>query len=131
MNLELINRHCTLLADATRLRLLALLEREELTVAELAEATRLAQPRVSTHLARLRDAGLVADRRDGVSVYYRITGTDDQPELHRLWQLFRTDMDDALIAEDAERLPDVLLQRASGRNWADAVAGDMERRYSP
>ena len=108
-----------------------MLESEELTVAELAEATRLAQPRVSTHLARLRDAGLVADRRDGVSVYYRITGIEEQPELHRLWKLFRVEMNDALIAEDAERLPDVLLQRASGRNWADSVAGDMERRYSP
>jgi ArsR family transcriptional regulator len=107
------------------------LEREELTVAELAEATRLAQPRVSTHLARLREAELVSDRRDGVSVYYRIAAVEDQPELHRLWQLFRTEMNDALISEDGERLPDVLLKRASGRNWADAVAGDMERRYSP
>lgn len=120
-----------MLADATRLRLLALLQGEELTVAELAEATRLAQPRVSTHLARLREAGLVADRRDGVSVYYRLGGVDDQPELHRLWQMVRTELDDALISEDAERLPDVLLQRSSGRNWPDAVAGDMERRYSP
>ncbi|MFP4277556.1 MAG: metalloregulator ArsR/SmtB family transcription factor [Wenzhouxiangella sp.] len=119
------------MADATRLRLLALLAGEELTVAELAEATRLAQPRVSTHLARLREAGLVADRRDGVSVYYRLTAAEDQPELHRLWQLFRAELDDALIAEDAERLPDVLLKRSSGRNWPDAVAGDMERRYSP
>jgi len=97
----------------------------------LAEATRLAQPRVSTHLARLREAELVSDRRDGVSVYYRIAAVEDQPELHRLWQLFRTEMNDALISEDGERLPDVLLQRGSGRNWADAVAGDMERRYSP
>nr|WP_275401573.1 metalloregulator ArsR/SmtB family transcription factor [Wenzhouxiangella limi] len=119
------------MADATRLRLLALLEDEELTVAELAQATRLAQPRVSTHLARLREAGLVADRRDGVSVYYRLAAVADQPELHRLWQLFRTELDDALISEDAERLPDVLLQRGSGRSWPDAVAGDMERRYSP
>ena len=110
---------------------MALLEREELTVAELAEATRLAQPRVSTHLARLREAELVSDRRDGVSVYYRIAAVEDQPELHRLWQLFRTEMNDALISEDGERLPDVLLQRGSGRNWADTVAGDMERRYSP
>ncbi len=100
-------------------------------MAELAEATRLAQPRVSTHLARLREAGLVADRRDGVSVYYRLAAVEDQPELHRLWQLFRTQLDDALINEDAERLPDVLLQRRSGRNWPDAVAGDMERHYSP
>lgn len=102
-----------------------------MTVAELAQATRLAQPRVSTHLARLREAGLVADRRDGVSVYYRLAGLEDQSDLHRLWQMFRVELDDALISEDEERLPDVLLQRDSGRNWPDTVAGDMERRYSP
>ena len=60
-----------LLSDPTRVRLLALLEREELTVAELSAVLRLAQPRVSTHLAKLKDAGLVRDRRAGVSAYYR------------------------------------------------------------
>ncbi|HVF35528.1 MAG TPA: metalloregulator ArsR/SmtB family transcription factor, partial [Candidatus Saccharimonadia bacterium] len=59
------------LSDGTRVRLTALLEREELTVAELSSVTRLAQPRVSTHLAKLRDIGLVRDRRAGVSAYYR------------------------------------------------------------
>ena len=100
-------------------------------MAELAEATRLAQPRVSTHLARLREAGLVVDRRDGVSVYYRLASVEEQAELHQLWSLFRTRLDDALVTEDAERLPEVLLKRSSGRNWPDAVAGDMERHYSP
>ncbi len=100
-------------------------------MAELADATRLAQPRVSTHLARLREAGLVADRRDGVSVYYRLASVDEQPELHQLWSLFRSRLDDALVSEDGERLPEVLLKRSSGRNWPDAVAGDMERHYSP
>ena len=60
-----------LLADPTRVRLLALLEHEELTVAELAAVLHLAQPRVSTHLAKLKEAGLVRDRRAGVSAYYR------------------------------------------------------------
>ena len=50
------------LSDPTRVRLLALIEREELTVAELAAVTRLAQPRVSTHLAKLKEAGIVRDR---------------------------------------------------------------------
>ena len=60
------------------MRLLALLDLEELTVAELAQTMRLAQPRVSTHLAKLRSAGLVADRREGVSVYYRsMTANED------------------------------------------------------
>lgn len=126
-----MGRHCSLLGDATRLRLLALLETEELTVAELAQITRLAQPRVSTHLARLREAGLVVDRRDGVSVYYRLGNPEDNPELHRLWALFRDDLDDAVVAADAERLPEIMAQRALGRNWPDTVAGDMERHYSP
>ncbi len=111
--------------------MLALLEAEELTVAELAEVTHLAQPRVSTHLARLREAGLVVDRREGVSVYYRLGNPDDNPELHRLWALFREHLDDAQVAADAEHLPEVLARRAAGRNWPDSVAGDMERHYSP
>jgi ArsR family transcriptional regulator len=126
-----VGRHCSLLGDATRLRLLALLETEELTVAELAQITRLAQPRVSTHLARLREAGLVVDRRDGVSVYYRLGNPDDNPGLHRLWALFRDDLDDAIVSADAQRLPEIMAQRAAGRNWPDSVAGDMERHYSP
>ncbi len=118
------------MGDATRLRLLALLEAEELTVAELAQITRLAQPRVSTHLARLREAGLVADRREGVSVYYRIQARE-QSELGALWQLLKSTMDDALVNSDADQLKAVLARRADGRNWPDAVAGDMERHYSP
>lgn len=120
-----------MLGDATRLRLLALLEAEELTVAELAQITRLAQPRVSTHLARLREAGLVVDRRDGVSVYYRLGSAEHNRELHRLWAMFRDSLDDAVVAADAERLPEVVSQRAAGNNWPDSVAGDMERHYSP
>ena len=63
MDLEDWSTRLKVFADATRVRLLALLEQEELTVAELSAITRLAQPRVSTHLARLKEAGLVRDRR--------------------------------------------------------------------
>ena len=73
LDLELASHHCRLLADSTRLRLLLLLEHEELSVAELSAITQLAQPRVSTHLAKLKEAGLVADRREGVYVYYRLS----------------------------------------------------------
>jgi predicted transcriptional regulator len=59
MDLQVASHHCRLLADSTRLRLLLLLEQEELSVAELAAITQLAQPRVSTHLAKLKEAGLV------------------------------------------------------------------------
>jgi len=108
-----------------------LLDQEELTVAELARSTRLAQPRVSTHLARLREAGLVVDRREGVSVYYRPASGARTEEIGRLWHVLRASLDDPQINADADRLPDVLAERASGRHWPDAVAGDMERHYSP
>ena len=113
------------------MRLLALLDHEELTVAELSSVTRLAQPRVSTHLARLREAGLVADRRDGVSVYYRSKTDDPSCTLCQFWELLSRNLDDPQIAADAARLPEVLAARSAGRNWPDAVAGDMERHYSP
>jgi len=131
INLELISRHCGLLGDPTRLRLLTLLESEELTVAELAQITRLAQPRVSTHLARLREAGLVVDRREGVSVYYRMQQNSDQNELRMLWAVLSKRLDDALLQADREQLTAVLNQRLGDRTWPDSVAGDMERHYSP
>ena len=58
MDLEGWSSRLKVFADATRVRLLALLEQEELTVAELSAITTLAQPRVSTHLARLKEAGI-------------------------------------------------------------------------
>ncbi len=61
------------LANDTRLRSLMLLSRQsELCVCELTHALGLSQPHISRHLAQLREAGLVSDRREGVWVYYRI-----------------------------------------------------------
>ncbi|MEO8810866.1 MAG: metalloregulator ArsR/SmtB family transcription factor [Rhodanobacter sp.] len=119
-----------LLADPTRVRLLALLEREELTVAELAAVLHLAQPRVSTHLAKLKEAGLVRDRRAGVSAYYRANNEGEEAQ-HDLLVSLRASIDDAILREDAARLPGVLASQAREDGWADTVAGDMERHYSP
>ena len=131
MDLESWSVRLKVLADATRVRLLALLEREELTVAELSAVTRLAQPRVSTHLARLKEVGLVRDRRAGVSAYYRFEEDPLDPALRDLWRTLRDGSDDPLLRQDAERVPAVLAMRAADQNWADSVAGDMERHYSP
>jgi len=125
MDLEAWSACLKVLADPTRVRLLALLEREELTVAELAAVTRLAQPRVSTHLAKLKDAELVLDRRAGVSAYYRFNGDRMEPAERALWEALRAGTDDPLLRQDAERLPEVLATRAAEHNWADAVAGDL------
>ncbi|CAM5439243.1 ArsR family transcriptional regulator OS=Rhodanobacter lindaniclasticus OX=75310 GN=B1991_16560 PE=4 SV=1 [Rhodanobacter lindaniclasticus] len=99
-------------------------------MAELAAVLHLAQPGVSTHLAKLKEAGLARDRRAGVSAYYRANNEGDEAQ-HALLVSLRASIDDALLREDAARLPGVLANRAREEGWADTVAGDMERHYSP
>lgn len=129
MKLDSSSNLLRVLADATRLRLLALLRAEELSVAELSAITALAQPRVSTHLARLKEAALVLDRRQGVSAFYRLN-EQLPPTTAQLLGTLHAQLDDALLDQDAGRLRSVLAQRQSGA-WADTVAGSMERYYSP
>lgn len=130
MDLAATSALLRLLSDPTRVRLLALLEREELTVAELSAVLRLAQPRVSTHLAKLKEADLVRDRRAGVSSYYRYNGELDAKE-SALLRALKDNVDDAILRDDERRLPALLAKRARAEGWADTVAGDMERHYSP
>ena len=63
-----------LLGDSTRLRILALLEREELSVGELARVLEMSQSRVSNHLKLLREVGLLAERHAGASTHLRMAG---------------------------------------------------------
>jgi ArsR family transcriptional regulator len=130
LDLQSASLHCRLLADSTRLRLLLILEQEELSVAELAAILQLAQPRISTHLAKLKEAALVADRREGVSVYYRMPGSFQDPSLEALWSVLRLSREDPMVQQDLERISQVIRTR-SGATWADSVAGDMDRHYSP
>jgi len=118
-----------LFADPTRVRLLHLLELEELTVAELTHVTRVAQSRVSTHLAKLREAGLVRDRRAGPKSFHALKDGDMPAEARALWELLRRDAKDPVLALDRQRLEALLRER--GGAWADSVAGHMERHYSP
>lgn len=130
MDLATTSSTLRLLSDPTRVRLLSLLQQEELTVAELSTVLQLAQPRVSTHLAKLKEAGLVHDRRAGVSAYYRINN-DPGSDLDGLLAVISDSLDDAMLDNDRERLPMVMGKRADEQGWADSVAGDMERHYSP
>src|SRR5210317_2654013 len=97
MDLQHASHHFRLLSDSTRLRLLMLVDQEELSVAELSAITQLAQPRVSTHLAKLKEAGLVNDRREGVFVHYRLSTNIADTSLSDLWELLRTSTSDPLI----------------------------------
>jgi ArsR family transcriptional regulator len=65
------------LGDATRLRILGLLMSGEVCVCHIHESLRISQPKASRHLAYLRRAGLVATRREGLWVYYRLAETAD------------------------------------------------------
>ncbi len=121
-----------MLADASRVRLLALLVDEELTVAELSTITRLKQPRVSTHLARLKESGLVVDRRSGVApltIAPRLpTG---RPQRERCGRASTSTHAMRFWRKTEARRQEVLAARSGNGNWADTVAGDMERHYSP
>lgn len=65
------------LADETRRRILGLLASGEICVCHIHEALDVPQPTASRHLAHLRKAGLVATRRDGLWVHYRLADFDD------------------------------------------------------
>lgn len=120
-----------LLGDPTRVRLLALLAERELSVAELTQIMELGQSRVSTHLGRLREAGVLRDRRDGASVRYALREGGLPEQIERAWAVLARDLDDPVLDADRRRCQALLRARDSGTQWADAVAGEMERHYSP
>ncbi|MCH9685034.1 MAG: metalloregulator ArsR/SmtB family transcription factor [Deltaproteobacteria bacterium] len=121
----------TLLADPTRLRLLSLLEEAELSVAELTRITELPQSRVSTHLGKLRSAGLVLEHRAGNSTRLTVDRQHLPPAHRELWGLVRGQTNDRVLAADRERRDAQLAAREQSAGWPDEVAGQMEHRYSP
>src|SRR6204780_1433483 len=96
--------------EATRLRILALLAREELAVLELCRILGQSQPRVSRHLKLLTEAGLVERFPDGAWMFYRIAAPGPRREIaDRVLELI--DPDDLMFARDAERLQIVRSER--------------------
>lgn len=65
------------LADRTRRRILNLIRKQEICVCFFTEVLELSQPKISRHLAYLRNAGIVSARRDGKWMYYRIVEPED------------------------------------------------------
>jgi len=115
-----------LLADASRVRILLLLEREELTVAELQEILSMGQSRISTHLAQLRQAGLVEDRRQGKNSLYSLKSR----ELMTLLLAAAAEIPEA--EDDTKALQLVLEKRRDKvRGYFDELAGKFGRNYVP
>jgi ArsR family transcriptional regulator len=129
LTLEQSTQLCSLLADESRLRLLLLLETYELSVAELTEITGLAQSRVSTHLSRLKRAGLVQDKRIGAAALYSASANGGSAQT--LWEMLRAQIDDGQARLDRERADEAVRARKHGQTWAESVAGRMELHYSP
>ena len=119
------------LADPTRLRLVALLRKEELSVQELQEITALGQSRISTHLGLLLESGLVQSRREGKRTFYRLN-----PEI-------RGEADvSQLAARGARELPEYSSDQVNFRRilnrrkeqahvYFNQVAGRFDRVYGP
>src|SRR4051812_13035547 len=102
----------TALSDATRSRMLLILERHELTVSELCAVLQLPQSTVSRHLKTLADANWVSSRRDGTSRYYTLALDERDAHTRRLWSLLREQIATTAGADqDARRLKGVLARR--------------------
>src|SRR5690349_10647565 len=117
------------LGDATRARALRLVERRELTVADLCAVLQLPQSTVSRHLKVLGDDGWVAARRDGTSRLYRMPTEHLDPAARRLWSLVREQVAPAAVAaHDDQRLATVLAERQTrSQAFFGSAAGQWDR----
>lgn len=107
--------------EPTRLRLLALLARAELTVGEICEVVRQSQPRVSRHLKLLCDAGLLDRFREQHWVYYRAPASGaERATVQQLLAL--VEVDDDLLRRDRKRMEQVIRERA--RRAADQLPAE-------
>ncbi|MCU0784717.1 MAG: metalloregulator ArsR/SmtB family transcription factor [Verrucomicrobia bacterium] len=120
------------LSDATRLRIVALLERDELSVNELQEITRLGQSRISTHLGLLSDCDLVHSRREGKRTFYRINPQADAVAGEFIQLAIRGAKELAEHASDQINLKRILnRRREQAQVFFNQVAGRFDRVYGP
>ena len=113
------------LADATRSRMLLLLDRHELTVSELCGVLQLPQSTVSRHLKTLLDAGWVTSRREATSRYYTLAHDGRDAAGQQLWTLLREQVGNTASADqDARRLKSILARRQSkSQAFFESAAG--------
>jgi ArsR family transcriptional regulator len=120
------------ISDATRLRLIALLEKNELSVQELQEVTRLGQSRISTHLRMLQEADLLRSRRDGKRTFYGLNREADglAADFLRLALQGAAELPDN--AADRINLKRILnRRREQAQVYFNQVAGRFDRVYGP
>ena len=112
------------LADATRLRLLALLAEHELGVSDLCDVVQLPQSTVSRHLKILGDEGWAISRRQGTTNLYQVVLDELEERQRELWLITRDEAGDwATLQQDRLRLQQLVLnkQQDAGAFFADAA----------
>ena len=121
-----------ILSDSTRLRLLSLLSREELSVAELQEILGMGQSRISSQLAQLRQSGYVSDRRDGKKAFYSVRGGLRPRQLALLKAACDSVADFAESVEDRANLDRTLQKRRRlSEQYFNLIAGKLGKKHCP
>ncbi len=120
------------LSDATRLRIMGLLEKEELSVNELQEITRMGQSRISTHLRQLQDAGLLQSRRDGKRTLYKFSQRADATAGEFIQLAVRASKETHEHTADQVNLRRVVARRnEQAQVYFNQIAGRFDRSYGP
>ncbi|MBI3783404.1 MAG: metalloregulator ArsR/SmtB family transcription factor [Deltaproteobacteria bacterium] len=117
------------LGDATRARLVRIIEQSEMTVADLCAVLQLPQSTVSRHLKILSDAGWVQARSEGTSRFYRLGLGDLDPSARRLWTLLRDKLAASRQAQnDDRRLATIVAERQTrSQAFFSSAAGQWDR----
>ena len=117
------------LADATRSRILLLLEGTELTVGELCLVMQLPQSTVSRHLKILSDEGWITSRESGTSRFYMLVPSRLDPFAKRLWQVVREQVSSSSAAQqDSRRRESVLsVRRVKMQSFFSGVAANWDQ----
>ncbi|HEU5079410.1 MAG TPA: metalloregulator ArsR/SmtB family transcription factor [Opitutaceae bacterium] len=121
-----------ILSDPTRVRLLALLRREELSVAELQEVLGMAQSRISSQLALLRQSDIVADRREGKKAYYSLRTQLDPRTVALIAAACESVSELPELQDDRDNLDRILLRRQQeSESYFNLIAGKLGKNYCP
>lgn len=120
------------LSDPTRLRLLTLVMREELSVAELQEILGMGQSRISSQLALLRQVNLVSDRREGKKAFYSLRASLPVKTLALIRSAAESVAELPVMAEDRENLERILLKRRrTQEQYFNQIAGRLGKNHCP
>src|SRR5436305_11194799 len=119
------------LSDPTRLRIVALLEKDELSVNELQEISRMGQSRISTHLGLLLESSLVQARREGKRTFYKLAAGNG-PAAEFIQLAIRGAKELTEHSSDQINLKRILnRRREQAQLYFNQVAGRFDRVYGP